>query len=297
MLLGRPHAALVQFDSAAALFGSPATELARWEWRALGPSLGLPVADTSAHTEAVRQLSRLADGPLGSRGGLGACDGSAGAGETPSPRFGGKRASSRQRPLRQRPRWVRSGERCRRLREGISIPRSRGRLLLRIDASGLVRDPFARAVLYLHRGDWLLALGDSTAAQRAWLWSDAWDVEGWPQGGAQAGEVDAALSALARPGAPGSRSREALMMRRAASSAACGSFGPMPNCCLPHSRGSRLTPEDLPVGTSRPRPGTPPWPRHAGGSGTRVPGPTPPRTGSPRRRARVRAAPAAPPTR
>jgi predicted negative regulator of RcsB-dependent stress response len=70
--------------------------------------------------------------------------------------------------------------------------------LLRADATGLVRDPFARAILYLRRGEWLLATGDTAGAARAWLWSDAWDVEGWPQGGAQAGEVDAALAAVAR---------------------------------------------------------------------------------------------------
>jgi hypothetical protein len=70
--------------------------------------------------------------------------------------------------------------------------------LLAVGGSGLTRDPFARAILYLRRGDWLLAMGDSTGAERAWLWSDAWDVEGWPRGGAQAGEVDAAVSAVAR---------------------------------------------------------------------------------------------------
>ena len=133
--------------------------------------------------------------------------------------------------------------------------------MLRIDASGLVRDPFARAVLYLHRGDWLLALGDSTAAQRAWLWSDAWDVEGWPQGGAQAGEVDAALSALAR------LRRAGLALARGPDDEACRLVSRVrelwadAELALAAPRGSRLTPEDLPVGTSRPRPGTPPWPR------------------------------------
>ena len=94
---GRPHAALVQFDSAAALRLACDGALARWEWRALGPSLGLPVGDTSAHTEAVRQLSRLADGP-GLAGRPGRLRRKRRRGETPSPRFGGKRASSRQRP-------------------------------------------------------------------------------------------------------------------------------------------------------------------------------------------------------
>ena len=70
--------------------------------------------------------------------------------------------------------------------------------LLRLDSSGLVRAPFARAVLYLRRGEWQLAAGDSAAAERSWLWTDAWDVEGWPRGAAQAGEVDAVLSAIVR---------------------------------------------------------------------------------------------------
>ena len=50
----------------------------------------------------------------------------------------------------------------------------------------------------MRRGEGLLAAGDSAGAGRSWLWTDAWDMEGWPQGVAQAGEVDAALGALVR---------------------------------------------------------------------------------------------------
>jgi hypothetical protein len=197
LLLGRPGAALLQIDSAAALFGTPEAELARWEWRALGPALGLPVADPAVRADAVRRLERIAGGSLGARAAWTLATAAQTRGDTAAVA-----------------RWRRELERA----DGpVATPlaalaaaadeAARGRLdsalartapLLRSDGSGLVRDPFARAILYLRRGDWQLAAGDSTAAERSWLWTDAWDVEGWPQGTAQAGEVDGALAAVAR---------------------------------------------------------------------------------------------------
>ena len=198
VLLGRPGAAFSQFDSAAAFFGSPETELARWEWRALAPSLGLPRADSATHAEAVRRLSTLADGPLGARAAWALAMEAHARGDSVT-------ALRWQRRLEAAPAAVAAGALA---TLGVAMQEAaRGQPdsaltssapLLRVDPSGLVRDPFARAILYRSRGDWLLATGDSAAAQRAWLWVDAWDVAGWPQGGAQAGEVDAAVSAVAR---------------------------------------------------------------------------------------------------
>jgi hypothetical protein len=59
-------------------------------------------------------------------------------------------------------------------------------------------DPFARAAFHLQRGVWLAAAGNIVAADSAWLWYEASDVEGWPRGAAQAGEIDGMLGAYAR---------------------------------------------------------------------------------------------------
>jgi len=85
-------------------------------------------------------------------------------------------------------------------------------------------DGFAGAVFHLLRGDWYVALDRRARADAEWLWYEATDVEGWPQGLAQPGEVDAALGVYARlkrarallaPGAtPGDSLRACIHLRR-----------------------------------------------------------------------------------
>lgn len=59
-------------------------------------------------------------------------------------------------------------------------------------------DPFARAVLHLERSRWLSALGDTAAAARELQWYENSDVEGWPGGVSQAGELDGMLGVYGR---------------------------------------------------------------------------------------------------
>jgi hypothetical protein len=66
------------------------------------------------------------------------------------------------------------------------------------DADHLRRYPFLRSVVHLRQGAWLAQLGDTTAADRAWLWYDNADAAEWPIGPAQAGDVDWALATWAR---------------------------------------------------------------------------------------------------
>ena len=214
LLLGRPREALRQIDSAAGALGSPDAELERWEWRMLGPLLGLPVADTVERAEAARRLEQLAQGPLGARAAWALAMDAFARRDTVTAEQWRARIGSE----------TRMAAALAVLTDAVAIAQ-RGRLdsalahtrpLLRLDSSGLVRAPFARAVLYLRRADWQLAGGDSAAAERTWLWADAWDVEGWPHGPAQAGEVDAALSAIVR------LRRAALSLQR---------NGPNPDAC------------------------------------------------------------------
>ena len=66
------------------------------------------------------------------------------------------------------------------------------------EADAAARGPFTRALVYLHRGAWQLRRGNSAGAEREWLWHENNDVQGWPSGAPEAGEIDAALSAMAR---------------------------------------------------------------------------------------------------
>src|SRR5262249_54986844 len=59
-------------------------------------------------------------------------------------------------------------------------------------------DPFARAVLYLSRGEWLINLQQWKKAEATLLWYENGDIDGWGQREAQAGMVDGAISAVAR---------------------------------------------------------------------------------------------------
>jgi serine/threonine protein kinase len=66
------------------------------------------------------------------------------------------------------------------------------------DSIVIARGPLARAVTYYARGRWSLQLGDAVGAEREWRWHENNDLQGWPSGPPQDGELDAALSVPAR---------------------------------------------------------------------------------------------------
>ena len=70
--------------------------------------------------------------------------------------------------------------------------------LPRYAPAGLGGDPFARALLHLHRAEWQRRVGDPFAADRTLLFTQGWDTHEWPQREAQSGEVDVVVGALAR---------------------------------------------------------------------------------------------------
>ena len=61
-----------------------------------------------------------------------------------------------------------------------------------------LRGPFVRALVYLHRAEWRYRQGDLKGAESEWLWHENNDIQGKPQGEPEQGELDAALSAVAR---------------------------------------------------------------------------------------------------
>jgi hypothetical protein len=63
--------------------------------------------------------------------------------------------------------------------------------------AGRSHEPFLRPILYLARAQWSTAM-DAPDADAAWLWYENADVDGWPSGLPQSGEIDWALSTFAR---------------------------------------------------------------------------------------------------
>jgi tRNA A-37 threonylcarbamoyl transferase component Bud32 len=192
MALGRPGQALAQIDSASALSGNDAARLEQAEWRVVLAALGLPVSDSGDWRPRLAGLA--ADPVLGERAawalGLSAyVRGDAVEGRTWRTRLRAVTA----RPLE---RFLAAME---------AAGQSQWPAALAITDSVEVEfnatsppDPFARAAFHLQRGSWSLANGNAPAAEREWLWYEGSDVEGWPRGAAQAGEIDGMLGVYAR---------------------------------------------------------------------------------------------------
>jgi hypothetical protein len=66
------------------------------------------------------------------------------------------------------------------------------------DAETGLRGPLVRALVYLYRGTWRSEQGDAAGAEAEWLWHENNDIAGKPQGAPEQGEIDAALSGVAR---------------------------------------------------------------------------------------------------
>ena len=196
MALGRPDAALVQLDSAVELFPSAEARLQQAEWRAVPQFVGLPLGRAAADPAWEARLEALAaDSSTRTRAlwalalrGLGASD--TVAFERARARLDSAATDS---PLAALLRAIGEGARGR-AAAALAIADSI-RPLLAVDHPP---DPFAGLVFHLRRGDWLAAQGDRRAADGEWAWYDGSDFDGWPEGVAQAGEVEGAFGTYAR---------------------------------------------------------------------------------------------------
>ena len=199
MAQGRPTQAIVQFDSAAALFGTPDADLERAEWRLLPAALGLPASDTAARKWARRMLVAATDGPAAARAAWALAVDAEAVGDSEDFTRWRDRLSAVTPDSSVSHRLGRLLDALHRARAGdragaLAITDS----LLSYDGASLTLEPFARALLYLRRGEWLAAQGMPERADRAWQWYEGWDIDGWARRGAQSGEVDAVVSVLAR---------------------------------------------------------------------------------------------------
>jgi hypothetical protein len=198
MLTGRPAAGLAELDSATTLLRTGEAQLQQAEWRVLLPSLELGQVTPLDLADARHRLMGVS-GPGRARAlwslGLEAIErgDSIEAASWADQLSAAAAADSMALPLHQ-------------LLQAVAIaragyPDSAAALalpLLKYNPRGLGGDPFARAVVHLKLGDWLARRGDAASAEGVWLWTEGWDVIGWPEEEVQAGEVDITVSAVAR---------------------------------------------------------------------------------------------------
>lgn len=200
---GRCGAALLHFDSAAALEGSTVARLDAAAWRTLPRALGSPCGTEAAAREGRRVLVQIAADtaapPSVRRQAvtlLGLGDG--GAGEEADPERWlreirgiplGEGGSRRSETLLEAARLARAG------RAAAALERSHP--LLERDSAGLRARPFERALVYGLRARWQEELGRWEEARRTWLWTLNSDLIGIPGSRVQSGDVDWALSSFA----------------------------------------------------------------------------------------------------
>jgi hypothetical protein len=202
MALGRPDAALAQLDSAVALFPSAEARLQQAEWRAVAPFVGLPLGRSPADSAWDAQLEALTANSSTRTRALWAlalrslpADRTTAAGDTAAFERARERLDSAAAgsPLAALLRAVGEGARGKPA-AALAIADSIRRVL----AVDHPPDPFAGVVFHLRRGDWLAAQGDRRAADGEWAWYDGSDFDGWPEGVAQAGEIEGAFGTYAR---------------------------------------------------------------------------------------------------
>jgi serine/threonine protein kinase len=186
VMLGRPAEALAQFDSAAALFGTPSAGLEALEWRLLPAALGVPGVppaevnrgrDVLTGSGAARAAWALAVDAYARRDLLAA------------RAWRGLFAQRARADERQLETLLDALDLAARGDTAAALALSDK--LLPFDESEHWADPFARAVLHVRRAQWL-------SADRAWLWYENSDFEGWLTGEVEPVEIDWALGVWAR---------------------------------------------------------------------------------------------------
>jgi serine/threonine protein kinase len=196
--LGRPLAALAQFDAAAALFRTPAANLEALEWRVFPGALGVPGVPLAEVARARAALAAVR-GPLAARAAWALAVDAAARGDVPAAR--GWRSRLREQAqhdgaLARLDTLLRALELAARGDAAGAVALSA--TLLPFDEWEQLGDPFARTVLHVRRAEWLERLGRPAAADGEWLWYENSDFEGWLTGDVEAVEVDWALGTWAR---------------------------------------------------------------------------------------------------
>jgi tetratricopeptide (TPR) repeat protein len=200
LMRGQVTAALASLDTAASVAHDTLPyQLQAAEWRTLLPVLGVPV-DSGEQADGERALRAIAaDRKYWPRAAW-ALAVSALSTRDPDQRWGDSLSNGASRhpvAVHLLPLW-RAHQSAAAMRVAEALDFSSAIHHDPEDAIVVARGPLARAVTYLARGRWQLQLGDSVAAEREWRWHENNDLQGWPSGPPQDGELDAALSVLGR---------------------------------------------------------------------------------------------------
>jgi hypothetical protein len=196
--LARPAAAAAQYDRGVALLKAPAGDIARCEWRVILAAIGMyrpPAAELTSCRRLLRE--HLADAEGSTRAVVSLARDAASHGDTATLAFLQQRLGAPSDGRQQRVALLVSAE----------LAATRGQfdqaLALTADLGSddslpVAGGPFARAIVFLHRGEWLALAGRPAEAGRQWGWHQNSDSHGWPEGSLQAVEVDAMLGGFAR---------------------------------------------------------------------------------------------------
>jgi tetratricopeptide (TPR) repeat protein len=195
--LGRPAAGLAAFDSAIALFPHPReARLQAAEWRVILPAVGAAgVGESERERGRAALLLMTKETLIGTRAAWALALDAYARRDTAAARVWGEgvRASGREAGLALLLTGMDHAA-----RRDWQAALAATEPALAFDSAGHAPDPFLRAALHLTRGEWLERLGRPADADRAWLWYENLDVQGWPSAEAQPAEVDWALATHAR---------------------------------------------------------------------------------------------------
>jgi len=212
--LGRVAEGLWCLDSAAALFATDSARLEAAEWRVVASALGLPgIGQEELEQGRDTLLALVAEPRTRSRAAWALGVDAARHGDTVAlQRWSDSLRTTTQDTLAATLalslRAIDRGTRGM-FQAALEISDS----AIHFDSAGRGGDPFARAALHLGRAEWYDSLGRPDAADRERLWYEHFEFIAFPEGEAQAGEIDWALSSYARllraraAGARGDRDR------------------------------------------------------------------------------------------
>ena len=221
LMQGQWNSGLAGLDSSAELQPSPEMKLQLAEWRIIPEVLGLPARPEPERSEAIANLLALADsGSLSARAAWDAALLSLAQGDSAGfHRYhdlvhhaaGSSLRATRLDAL------LHAYDAAARSQYDSALALSSS--LFETDSAGRLGGPFARAILYVGRGNWLSSLGRHRDADRSWLWYTNTSFVGWPEGAPQAGEIDAVLGPAAR------LLRASSALTQGDTTAACGHVG------------------------------------------------------------------------
>lgn len=204
LLLGQPLRAIQQLDRCSKLVhDDPGLRLQRWEWRVLLPLLpGAPIVlpDSSRATgrEGLRQIPDTSAYWPRAAWTLAVDAIARDDFREQDSLMTLLRARSAQRWTADMVAFAVSFAAGRRDQPDSALQLSRRIRRDLPDSEVGLRGPLVRAMVYLNRGAWQAALNRPVAADSEWIWHENNDIPSRPEGEPHQGELDAALSAVAR---------------------------------------------------------------------------------------------------